>query len=270
MPRSNCIHVVGSSPRSGTTLAFELLTSCFDIAKFGDHEISLFERPRQPLGNYASKQPMDLVHVRRVINWDRNLHCIFMDRDPRDIVVSQHGSRPGEYWCDFPVWERNQQLIASLRDHPRVHICRYEDLVSDPGAAQARIAAAFPFLKRTHDFVDFEKVSQSSQTAQLALKGVRQISTDSVGSWRRNLPRIAAQLRAHPRMAEAVVAGGYADSADWADICKDIVPDDTESVRARHDALRDKQGMARLIARLHRRAGSLSQETGYVLRSLVG
>ena len=270
MPRPERIHVVGSSPRSGTTLAFELLTSCFRIEKFGDHEISLFERPERAASDYASKKPMDLVHVKRVIGWDKHLNCLFMDRDPRDIVVSQHGSRPGEYWCDFPAWERNQKLIADLQGHPRVHVCRYEDLVSDPDSAQAQIAAAFPFLQRTYNFSDFDKVSQSSQAAQLALKGVRKISAKSVGTWQQDLPRVAAQLRAYPRMAKAVVANGYADDIAWADVCADVAPNNVKSVRASHDLLRNKQGLSLHLALIRRRAASFSQEAGYVLRNLLG
>lgn len=270
MPRPNRIHVVGSSPRSGTTLAFELLTSCFDIEKFGDHEISLFERPSKAGGDYASKKPMDLVHVKRLLAWDKKLHCLFMDRDPRDIIVSQHGSRIGEYWCDFPSWNRNQQWINTLRDHPRVHICRYEDLVVDPNQEQDRILSKFPFMTKIHNYSDFEKVGQSSEAAQKALKGIRKISDKSVGVWLKDLPRVAAQLQAHPIMASAVVEANYAEDVSWAKACDGVTPNATESVRKKHAKLGGKSGVALAWGRLRRRLSSFAQEAQYALRSISG
>lgn len=269
MSKPSRIHVVGSSPRSGTTLAFELLTSCFEIDKFGEHEISLFERPKAPERFYASKKPTDLIHVKRLLNWDSKLYCLLMDRDPRDVVVSQHGSRPGEYWCDFPIWERNRQIADQLSGHPRFHLCRYEDLVRDPDSEQGKIAAAFPFLIRKHAFTDFERVSQSSQAAQLALKGVRRISSNSVGSWQKDLPRVAAQLRDFPQMAQAVADAGYAEDISWARACDGVAPDNRESVRALHDPLRGKGRVSRYVARLRRRAATLALESRYALTSLL-
>ena len=251
-----------------------MLTACFDIDKFGDHEISLFERPARPARNYASKKPTDMVHVARVLKWDRGLHCLFMDRDPRDVVVSQHGSRPGEYWCDYPIWARNQCLVAGLRGHPRVHVCRYEDLVRDPDRAQAAIAAAFPFLLQRHAFSEFEKVSQSSDAAQLALKGVRAISDKSVGAWRQDLPRVAAQLRDHPNMAQGVVEAGYAEDASWVAAVEGVVPSEATSVRVSdgrlHGPMHGKGPLARRVARIRRRLGTLAQEGRYVLGALLG
>ena len=70
------IHIVGSSPRSGTTLMFELLTACFEIDKFGRHEVSLFRYPARPEGAFASKKPTDFVHVCRLMRWDPMLYVI--------------------------------------------------------------------------------------------------------------------------------------------------------------------------------------------------
>ncbi|NVO28002.1 sulfotransferase domain-containing protein [Donghicola sp. C2-DW-16] len=259
------IHVVGSSPRSGTTLLFELLTSCFEIEKFGDHEVSLFHAPREVSGPYASKKPTDLVHATRVIRWDKALHVIYMQRDPRDIVVSEHGSRRGEYWCDFNVWQHNQRLVPKISDNARFYECRYENLVRDPDAEQARIAAAFPFLRMKHRFSEFEQVSKTSDQANLALKGVRAISSASVGTWRKNLPRVAAQLIAHPEMAEAVVSAGYASDTRWTESIQGITPDHRESVRALHNVLRGKGPAALAAARILRRSRSFRDELLYAL-----
>lgn len=259
------LHIVGSSPRSGTTLLFELISACFDIQKVGDHEVSLFHAPKDATGPIVSKKPTDLVHAARVLRWDKRLHVIYMQRDPRDIVVSEHGSRPGEYWCDFDVWRRNQRLRDKIGQHDRLFECRYETLVRDPDAEQARIAEAFPFLRLRHRFSKFEEVSRTSTRADLALKGVRAVSGDSIGKWQQNLPRVAAQLHVHPDMAEAVVSAGYERNTGWTKACHGIRPDQRESVRSLHNSLRGKGPLATAGARLIRRGRTFRDEALYAL-----
>jgi len=263
MPRQPRIHVVGSSPRSGTTLTFELLVSCFEIDRFGDHEISVFKRPAAPERPFASKQPMDFVHVRRLMRWDPLLHVVYMQRDPRDVIVSQHGRYSGRYWCDFDVWQRNQDLFSGFSDH-QLFECRYEDLVVDPDRVQDALVAKFPFLLKRHNFSDFDKVSQSSQAAQLALKGVRKISASSIGKWRGDLPRIASQLHAFPALSSYLLATGYEKDNAWADVCTGVMPNNMESVRAEHDKLRGKGRISKLTLRIFRRISTFFDQVRYI------
>lgn len=245
-------------------MLFELLCSCFEVERLGTHEVSLFEGPTRPSKPYVSKRPTDFVHAARVLRWDPNLHVIYMQRDPRDVVVSEHGGHEGQYWCDFPIWQRNQDRLNRLAEHPRLYVCRYEELVTDPDTEQARIARTFPFLTQAHPFSDFERVSQASAVAEKALKGVRGISAASVGSWQRHLPRVAAQLEDHPRMVTEVVVAGYAVDESWAAICSGVLPDRSISVRSQHDELRDQRGLQTLAARIRRRLRSLRDEVLYV------
>jgi hypothetical protein len=261
--KSPRLHIVGSSPRSGTTLLFELISACFDIQKVGDHEVSLFSAPRTITGPYASKKPTDLIHAARVLRWDPQLHVIYMQRDPRDVIVSEHGSRPGEYWCDFDVWRRNQALRHKIGNHPRVYECRYEALVREPDAEQERIAESFSFLNPLHSFSEFERVCHTTDSANLALKGVRSVCDSSVGTWRRDLPRIAAQLQSHPDMATALVDAGYEADLSWTGELQNVAPDHRESVRSLHNVLRDKSPLAKATARLIRRGRTLRDETLY-------
>lgn len=66
-------------------------------------------------------------------------HVLLIVRDPRDVVTSlNHGS--GEAWGGrakptlFNVrhWRKSVAVALSYRDHPRVQVVRYEDLVADP------------------------------------------------------------------------------------------------------------------------------------------
>ena len=265
MPVVPRIHVVGSSPRSGTTLMFEMLVSCFDIDRFGTHEISLFEHPMpSPRRPYASKQPTDFIHVCRVLRWDPALHVIYMQRDPRDAVVSQHGGYPGRYWCDFDIWRRNQLLLPRLAGQPRFFLCSYEDLVRDPDRVQRRLQQHFPFLQPIHRFSRFDEVSHSSQTAQLALNGVRKISASDIGKWRADLPRLAAQLRAFPDLPEYLIKAGYAADRSWLSALAGVTPNPAESVRSELNPLRGKSWPEKAVLRVRRRLSTLRQELRYI------
>lgn len=258
------IHVVGSSPRSGTTLMFELLTSCFQVEKFGDHEISLFSTPSHPRDVFVSKKPTDFIHVCRVLRWDPMLHVIYMQRDPRDVVTSRHNKEPDRYWCDFNVWRRNENLLPRLAGNPRLFACRYEDLVADPDRIQADLQARFGFLRQLHAFSEFDKVNRSSDAAKRAMNGVRQISTDSIGKWRENLPRLAAQVSQFPDLPQRVVDAGYETDPAWAGILAEIVPDQMESVRKNLSVLRGKSPVAHAVLRGIRRLGTLAEEARYI------
>jgi hypothetical protein len=265
MPKHHRLHIVGSTPRSGTTLTFELITACFEIAPFGAHEISLFIRPARINGPYCSKMPTDLVHAARLLPWDPGLHVLYTLRDPRDAVVSRHGTHPDRYWCDFPIWRRNQRLFAKLGDHPRAMRIRYEDLVTDPDAAQAAIAARFPFLRTVHVFSAYEKVSRPSQDALHALGGVRRISTGSIGSWRQNKPRLAQQIKENPDLPAAVIAAGYEADDSWLAELGGVIPDGGKSVRTEAREATRGAGPLYAVQRLSRRLGSLGDEARYVL-----
>lgn len=258
------VHIVGSSPRSGTTLMFELITSCFYIKKFGNHEVSLFEKPKKPTATYISKQPMDFVHVSRVIRWKPLLYCIYMERDPRDIVVSQHGTSPGYYWCDFNIWRKNRNLLETFGQHPRLFVCKYEELVANPNQIQDQLENHFHFLRRRYFFSEFAKVANVSQDASNALKGIRPISTKSVGLWRENLPRLAAQLSEHPDMPRRLIEAGYETDFDWTRMCNGVTPDTRQSVRSAHDRLRGLSWERWVLARALRRARTVVAELRYL------
>jgi hypothetical protein len=265
MPVVPRIHVVGSSPRSGTTLMFELLVSCFDIDRFGSHEISLFEHPvPAPKRPYASKRPTDFIHVCRVLRWDAALHVIYMQRDPRDVVVSQHGGYSGRYWCDFDIWRRNQALLPRLVGHPRLFLCSYEEMVRDPDQVQSRLQERFSFLQPTHPFSRFEEVSQSSEVAHLALNGVRKVSTGGIGKWRTDLPRLAAQMRAFPDFPDHLIRAGYEADRSWLSALMGVTPNTSESIRSEFHALRGKNWLEKAVLRVLRRMSTLRQELHYI------
>jgi len=82
------LHIVGCSPRSGTTLMHELITTCFDITKFYSHEKSIFRIDHIDEGVICSKHPQEIMYIKKLLKVDKSLYVIYMLRDPRDVVSS--------------------------------------------------------------------------------------------------------------------------------------------------------------------------------------
>lgn len=58
------IHIIGLSPRTGTTLLMELIVSCFEMDGWADHELNYFLAPEPPVERYCSKATGDLEFAR--------------------------------------------------------------------------------------------------------------------------------------------------------------------------------------------------------------
>lgn len=181
--RPRRLHIVGCH-RSGTTLMAELVGNCFAIDGRADHEQALWAAIPPGHDIYLTKKPPDTVRIHRVFLLDPDLYVIAMIRDPRGVISSRHDSKPGVYFSSFWRWERYMEAIAALQAHPRYLVVRYEDLVADPDAVQARIARAFDFLVPSGSFSRFPEGAAVHQRAGISLNGVRSVdrsSLDGVG-----------------------------------------------------------------------------------------
>ena len=218
------IHVVGSSPRSGTTLLHALLTAGFRVDSFGEHESSLFDPPPGDSTAYVSKRPRDVLVARQVLKLDPNLWILHIVRDPRDVVVSRHDARPEHYWTNLGIWKRYHAAARRAASSPRFLMLRYEDLVRDPDGAQDEISRFLPFLERTHPFSTFHHHVRISPAANDALRGLRPIDTRSIGAWRSDLPRLAAQLALHGPIQRALVELHYERDDRWQALLRGVAP----------------------------------------------
>jgi len=219
------IHIVGCGPRSGTTLMFEIMKACFEIDHYGGHESAIHAWPERDAKVFLTKRPMDIMVVEPALRWMPALHVIYMIRDPRDMCVSKHGSDPGRYWSSLTYWKTYTPFGKRLEGHPRFIPVRYEDLVSDPDSIQALLMKRLPFLVMRCPFSNFHRVAEPSAPALLALKGMRPVSSARVGTWRRHLPRIAAQMALHGPLTESLIEYGYENDDSWEAELVGIEPD---------------------------------------------
>lgn len=219
------IHIVGCGPRSGTTLLTELMSTCFEIDLFTEHEDSIFKLPPKKCDIYLTKNPSDILHAKTVLNAMANLHVIYMIRDPRDMVVSRHNSDPSRYWSGLIFWKTYTPYGRALTDHPRFISIRYEDLVIKPDQVQADLMARFPFLKKKANFSDYHVLAKPSERSLKALREVRPVSSSSIGNWRNHLPRIAGQIQLHGSINDDLIFYGYEKDSDWEKLLENIEPD---------------------------------------------
>lgn len=224
----NRVHIVGLSPRTGTTLMMELMAHCFNFEAYANHEMSIFRVPDKPVSTFCSKSPKDIVNIKHVLN-DPNLWFICMIRDPRDVVVSKHASDPEKYWVNLDFFQERFQALNSLLASDRFIPIKYEELVENPNSIQQQLIEAIPFLQKTADFSDFHKIATPTEKAVTALNGVRKISTTRVGNWKSHLPRIKAQLDIFGSISRMLIELGYETDDQWEKQLEATKPDNGES-----------------------------------------
>ncbi len=209
------LHVTGCR-RSGTTLLFEMLATCFEHDDHCEHEQSIYvpvtDKPNQL---YFSKKPSDITHIHKVFSADPELFLVYVRRDPRAVITSIHPSKADVYYASFERWVRYERAVQPLLDHPRFMLVSYEALVTHPDEVQSKICDKFSFLNQKHLFSEFHEHAQSSPKAQISLKGLRPISKTSLTSWQEHLPRIRFQLDRYPELKQTIKAYGYEEDDNW-------------------------------------------------------
>jgi hypothetical protein len=209
------IHIVGSGPRTGTTLLAEAMKFCCNIDYASEHEDKLFARPRQPVDLFLTKYPSDLFVVWPSLRVDPRLYVICLLRDPRDAVVSQHGKDKEQYWSTLRYWQAFTPLIKAYQHHPRFIVIRYEDFACEPDKIQQLLINRIPALEQRHKFSDYHLVAKPSVESQHALKQLRPISGAGIGSWQQHLPRIVQQVQAHGDISDSLIDFGYEKDNKW-------------------------------------------------------
>jgi hypothetical protein len=221
----NRIHIVASGPRTGTTLLMEMMVAGFAIDSYPDHEASLFRSPPRGAQTFLTKAPNEGPLAERALEVMPELLIIYVLRDPRDMVVSKHHSDLERYWAGLNFWKHLSPVARRLRSHPRCITVSFEDLVKDPDAIQQRFRSRMPFLVQTSCFRDYTRSAKPSAAALRALGGLRLVSGDNVGNWRRHLPRVAGQIELHGSITPDLLEFGFENDPQWEKVLDGVTRD---------------------------------------------
>jgi hypothetical protein len=219
------IHIVGSGPRTGSTLMAEAMIACFNIDRHTAHEDRVFLKAPAGTEVYLTKQIKDILVIQQFLDLDPNLYAICMIRDPRDMIVSRHDKDPDRYWAGLRYWNTYVPYWRRVRSHPRMITIRYEDFVSDPDATQEHLMSRMPFLQRVAPFSRYHEVADPSAKSLMALRGIRQISPAGIGTWRNHRARVAGQIQLHGSIAEDLIEFGYEEDDEWTKGLVGVEPD---------------------------------------------
>lgn len=216
------IHIVGCSPRSGTSLMQELMTTCFEIDDFCDHERSIFRASDFKGDVVCTKNPREIPYVSWLLRCNPELYVIYVLRDPRSVVCSKHKKDPDNYYSSLKVWQESEALRSALVGHSRFLTVKYEDLVSTPDCVQKEIEDYMPFLQRKCAFSDFHKFAQPSELTLRALNGLRPIDNKRVSGWQEHLPRLKAQLNRYGNISSELIQLGYEADRQWEQVLSGV------------------------------------------------
>jgi hypothetical protein len=241
--------VVCGFPRSGTSLLYNMLAVTLPDFPRDDFEVSAL-RSIWRFEHHLSKLPLDVLSLDAIR--ERNVHgkriqVLVPIRDPRDLVTSIHPNVPDDYFIGWeasyrvglgesgaPALERPgiREIEACLRaqaGRPGLELVRvrYEELVHDPDATQAWLAAhtGLEFHGCFSEFHrDAERLPYRYDASHLRSGAdVRQVREHTApdpsraGKWRDPVhrARIREQFGRHPELLELVRAWGYEKDDTW-------------------------------------------------------
>jgi len=211
------VHIVGISPRSGTSLMALAMSYCCNVDLTSSKEENIFRYEPDPRkrGILLTKNPQDIRVVKPSLRVDPNLYVICMIRDPRDCTVSTHGSCSNKYWVSMKVWRDNKMIYDELKNLPKVINVKYEKLVKSPDHVQSELVDKVPFLEKKYLFSNYHNIAENSDYYRSSLGRVRPIKPDSVGKWKKHLPRVKEQIEKHPEIIDYITQMGYENSISW-------------------------------------------------------
>lgn len=223
------VHITGAA-RSGTTLMLALMLTCFDVDGAMARETRLWRAPVRGRRIVVTKQPADEKLALFLSRLDPKLHVIYMLRDPREVIVSRHGSDPERYWTNLRAWRESVAAASAYIGHPRLHVVRYETLVRDPDAVQRALSTAIPCLRIARPFSRFHEVAKLRNSQWGAAMGqIRGLDSDPMPSWRNHLSRLKGQMAVHGDLADELIRMGYEKDKKWLQLLGGFAPDLGES-----------------------------------------
>ena len=213
----NRIHIVGSGPRTGTTLLAEAMKVCFNIDCSSEHEDSIcVSNYKMGKGDIIlSKYPREIELLKWPLKVNKKLHVICIVRDPRDMICSYHGAQKDIYYAGLNNWKLFLHYHVKLKQHKRFITVKYEDLVTSPDKIQLKIEKSIPGLVKVHPFSEYHIHAKPGEKSRDALNKIRPIEPAGIGNWKSHLPRIKQQLEVHGDISESLIKYGYEEDTEW-------------------------------------------------------
>ncbi len=208
----------------------ELMTSCFAIDSYCEHEQSVFNDSGLSGNVICTKRPREIPFMRWAMAVNPDLYVIYVLRDPRDVVVSRHKKAAGQFYTSLKVWKESEKCRSGLLGHKRFLVVTYEDMVGKPELVQRAIEGFLPFLQKKADFSHFHQHAKPSGSTAAALNGLRPLDVSRVSVWQQYLPRLKAQFQRYGDISSDLVALGYESDGTWLEVLEGVEADNVESV----------------------------------------
>ncbi|HML30691.1 MAG TPA: hypothetical protein PKE16_17995, partial [Hyphomicrobium sp.] len=164
--------------RSGTWLLTGLMSTFKDVC------VVAKETPVELFGQLTSTgQTLILkrngVAFKRFTDIPARIKIAYIIRHPFDVLTSRHPATKRRLYHITPTrWAGEMEALRSALESGREHLCvvRYEDLVTDCGAAEKKLADELG-LKSKMSVQDFTTVFNPSKRASRAMHGIRRIDS---------------------------------------------------------------------------------------------
>lgn len=239
--------VVCGSPRSGTSLLYNMLNTSLPDLHFDEWEISSTVTLKH-YANHVSKSPLDILHVEDILHanqFQKQIYWLVLIRDIRDTITSVHPNKPDDYFIGYAasynifgtypnyrtelnapglkdIFEAIDQLTQSGQSYL---LLKYEDLIENTDEIQVQIADLFDLsfsnkFSDYHRFPDKHGMKFAKQWQALnpeLVKSSQAVTTNYVQRWRKpeHHARIIEEFTKYPALFDLLCQHGYESDDNW-------------------------------------------------------
>lgn len=201
--------------RSGNTVMLHLLDTGFEDTEILYHgsggEVAPTKEHLVEGKIVIGKFPKKASKLSRWLS-EEDLGVVYMMRDPRDVLVSRHPLKPKKYWVQPTRWIETAEIANQYKDHERVMILKYENLMTHPEDTQRKIAVRFG-LKISQPFSECYRNFDKEDTINMStMNGARPLDPSRIGNWADDPKKklhIEKVMKSHPSIAKWMKEFGY-------------------------------------------------------------
>ena len=199
--------IIGSAPRSGSTLLNAILSAHPDIYAIKKQTYA-FERWREVDGAYnieridrlyrefiyrkipkkairwSEKTPKNIITFDKILDYHPRALLSHLVRDGRDVITSKHPKHtPDQYWVSAERWIRDVSFGLRFKDHPRLLTIKYEDLIQHYDETIQKLCN-YLSLSMHPNFSDWHQHA-TIRTSKHWNSSVQKIYPNAVGKWKK-------------------------------------------------------------------------------------